>query len=255
MVKIGKYVLMDILRNKFVPAYCGLLLVVTLGMFSLDGDGGKTTLNLLNIILLVVPLVSVVFTTIQFFNSYEFIELLLAQPVNRRTIFLSEFLAVAFALGAALLVGVGLPVLLHEISVASLTLIASGLVLTFVFVAIAFMASVFTRDKAKAIGIALLFWIYFTLIYDALILYVVYAYSDYPLEKVTLALVSANPVDLARVLILLQLDVSALMGYTGAFYQEFFGSSTGMIYSFAALLLWIAAPFLLALRKFSTKDI
>ena len=53
-------------------------------------------------------------------------------------------------------------------------------------------------DLAKAIGFSLLFWFYFSLIYDGLILYVIYSFSDYPLEKVTLSLVSLNPVDLAR---------------------------------------------------------
>jgi hypothetical protein len=34
---------------------------------------------------------------------------------------------------------------------------------------------------------------------------------------VTLTLIAFNPVDLARIIMLLQLDISALMGYTGAF--------------------------------------
>jgi Cu-processing system permease protein len=134
-------------------------------------------------------------------------------------------------------------------------LILSGLLLTFVFVALAFFASVSTRDKAKGIGIALLFWIYFTLIYDGLVLYVIYSFSDYPLEKVTLTLSSLNPVDLARIIILLKLDLSALMGYTGAFYKNFFGSSLGITYSFLFLALWTGIPLLVALRKFAKKDI
>jgi Cu-processing system permease protein len=127
--------------------------------------------------------------------------------------------------------------------------------LTFVFVALAFAASVSTRDKAKAIGIALLFWFYFSLIYDGLILYIIYSFSDYPLEKITLTLVSLNPIDLARIIILLKLDLSALMGYTGAFYKNFFGSSFGVVYSVCFLSLWAVAPLLLAMRKFVRKDI
>ena len=134
-------------------------------------------------------------------------------------------------------------------------LMLSGLLLTFVFVALAFLASVSTRDKAKGIGVALLFWIYFTLIYDGLVLYVIYSFSDYPLEKVTLTLSSLNPVDLARIIILLKLDLSALMGYTGAFYKNFFGSSLGITYSFLFLLVWICVPLLFALRQFAKKDI
>ncbi len=255
MIRIAKYVLYDILRNRFVILYTLFLLVVTFSMFSLDPDPGKSTLSLLNIILLVVPLVSIIFTTIHFYNSYEFIELLLAQPVNRKTIYFAEYFSVSAALSAAYFIGVAVPLLIFNFSESSLYLIMAGLLLTFVFVALAFGASVATRDKAKAIGVALLFWFYFTLIYDGLILYVIYSYSDYPLEKVTLTLVSLNPIDLARIIILLKLDLSALMGYTGAFYKNFFGSSLGVIYSFVFLVIWTLAPLLLAMRKFVRKDI
>lgn len=255
MIRIGKYVLYDIVRNRFVLLYTLFLLVVTLSMFSLDSDSGKSTLSLLNIILLVVPLVSVIFTTIYFFNSYEFIELLLSQPVNRTTIFLAEFFSVALALCCAFLIGVGLPLVFLNFSESSAFLILAGLLLTFVFASLAFASSVFTRDKAKGIGISLLFWFYFTLIFDGFIIYIIYSFSDYPLEKVTLVLVSLNPVDLARIIILLKLDLSALMGYTGAFYKNFFGNGLGIAYSLLFLVLWTILPLLLAIRKFARKDI
>ena len=254
MIRIGKYVLYDILRNKFVIMYTLFLLLVTLSMFSLDTDPGKSTISLLNIILLVVPLVSIVFTTIHFFNSYEFIELLLSQPVSRRTIYFAEYLSIALALALAYFIGVAVPLFFFNFNIASFYLILSGLALTFVFVSLAFVAAVSTRDKAKAIGVSLLFWFYFTLIYDGFILYVIYSFSDYPLEKIILMLVSLNPIDLARIIILLKLDLSALMGYTGAFYKNFFGSNLGVAYSFLLLLLWTLVPLLLAMRRFVKKD-
>ncbi len=255
MIRIGKYVMYDIVRNRFVLLYTIFLLVITLSMFSLDSDTGKSTLSLLNIVLLVVPLISVIFTTIHFFNSYEFIELLLSQPVSRTTIFFSEFLAVAFSLSGAFLVGVALPLMALNGSESSVYLILSGLLLTFVFVALGFASSVFTRDKAKGIGMSLLFWFYFTLIYDGFVLYIIYSFADYPLDKITLALISLNPVDLARIIILLKLDISALMGYTGAFYKNFFGSSLGVMYSLTLLILWTILPLAMAMRKFARKDI
>jgi Cu-processing system permease protein len=75
------------------------------------------------------------------------------------------------------------------------------------------------------------------------------------MEKVTLSLISLNPIDLARIIIILKLDLSALMGYTGAFYKNFFGSSVGVIYSILFLVIWTLAPLLLAMRRFVSKDI
>jgi Cu-processing system permease protein len=255
MTRIVKYVFYDLLRTRFILLYTVLLLVSTIVLFQFDSDPGKIILSLLNIVLMVVPLVSIVFTTIHFFNSYEFIELMLAQPVNRRVIFLSEFVALASSLCLAYLVGVGVPIVVYGAFSGGIALLFSGIMLTLVFVALAFLASVLTRDKAKAIGLALLFWFYFSLIYDGILLWVIFAFSDYPLEKVTLGLVALNPVDLARIIMLLKLDISALMGYTGAFYKNFFGSHWGIIFSTAVLFIWVAFPMGLATRIFARKDL
>jgi Cu-processing system permease protein len=180
---------------------------------------------------------------------------MLAQPVNRKVVFFSEYAAVAFSLCFAFLAGVGIPVLLYGAGPSGLTLLFTGVMLTLVFVSLAFLAAVLTRDKAKAIGMALLFWFYFSLIYDGLLLWIIYTFNDYPLEKVTLGLIALNPVDLARVIMLLQLDISALMGYTGAFYKDFFGTYQGLGFSVFVLMIWIVAPLYFAARVFQRKDL
>ena len=255
MARIIKYIFYDILRTRFILLYTIFLLVSTFAMFQLDSDTGKVVLSLLNILLMVVPLISIVFTTIHFYNSYEFIELMLAQPVNRKVIFLGEYISVATSLCTACLVGIGIPSLLFGADPRVITLLFTGISLTLVFVSLAFLSSVLTRDKAKAIGIALLFWFYFSLIYDGLMLWIIFTFSDYPLEKVTLGLVALNPVDLARIIVLLKLDISALMGYTGAFYKNFFGSNMGILFSMSILALWILVPLGVASRIFSKKDL
>jgi Cu-processing system permease protein len=64
-----------------------------------------------------------------------------------------------------------------------------------------------------------------------------------------------NPIDLGRIQILLQLDISALMGYTGAVFREFFGNTTGIVLSFSGLILWIIFPILISVKKFKRKDL
>lgn len=255
MTRIIKYIFYDILRTRFILLYTIFLLMAAIAMFQLDTDTGKVIMSLMNIVLMVVPLVSIVFTTIHFYNSYEFIELMLAQPVNRKVIFLSEYISTALSLCIAYVIGVGLPILLYGASGASMTLIYTGLMLTMVFVSLAFLASVLTRDKARAIGVTLLFWFYFSLIYDGLLLWIIYTFGDYPLEKVTIGLIALNPIDLARIMMLLKLDISALMGYTGAFYQNFFGSILGTAFSAGVLGLWTVIPLFVGMRIFSKKDL
>lgn len=255
MLRLLRYILLELLRSRFTLFYTLLLSLSTIGLYQIDGDPAKVMLSLLNILLIVVPLVSLVFSTIHFHNSYEFIELMLSQPVPRYRVFLAEYLATALSLGLAFVFGIGFPMLLFGAGSSSFVLLGAGFLLTIVFVGLAFLASVLTRDKARAIGIALLFWFYFSLIYDAFLLWILYSFSDYPMDMPTLALVSLNPIDLARILMLLQLDVSALMGYTGAFFRNFFGSNAGMFFSLAGLLVWAVWPIALANRIFKRKDL
>lgn len=255
MLKISKYVFYDILRNKVMLAYALFLFVVSMSLFQMEENSAKAMLSLLNIVLIVVPLVSMVFSTIHWYNSYEFVELMLTQPIGRKKVLMSEYLGIGTSLVTAFLLGVGVPVLVYQPDNVGLGLILIGSLLTLVFVSIAFLASVNSKDKARGIGIALMLWFYFALIYDGLVLLVLFAFSDYPLEKLTLLLSSLNPIDLGRIFLMLQMDVSALMGYTGATYKAFFGSSAGLFYTLGIMLLWIVVPIILALRSFNKKDL
>ena len=86
-------------------------------------------------------------------------------------------------------------------------------------------------------------------------LYILYALNDYPLKKLTLGLVALNPIDLGHIVILLKIDIASLMGYTGALYQQFFGSLLGIVYSLAIMCLWVFIPLWLAKRIFMKKDL
>lgn len=255
MKKIIKYVLLDILRNKIVMAYTIFLLIISFSIFSLEDSAGKGLLSLLNIVLIIVPLVSIIFSTIYIYNSAEFIELLVSQPIKRKTLWLSIFIGLTGSMSLAFFIGAGIPVLLFEFSATGITMIATGILLSIIFVAIALLASVRTRDKAKGIGVAILLWFYFSVIFDGLVLFILFQFSDYPIEKFMIGVSALNPIDLARVLIILKMDVSVMLGYTGAVFQNFFGNQWGVIIAGLVLSAWAAIPLLLSLRKFNRKDL
>jgi len=254
MLKILKYVIYDVLRSKMIIAYTLFLFFLSMGLFWLDAESSKTIVSLLHIVLLVVPLISIIFGTMHYYNSREFIELMLAQPINRSKIFMGEFLGLSCSLAVALLAGMGIPVLISGSGEAAFYLVIVGVLLTFIFTALAFLASVRSADKAKGIGVSLLLWFYFAVLFDGIVLSILFYFNDYPLEKAVLALTALNPVDLARVITLLKLDTSALMGYTGALYQKFFGTGWGITLSLLCMMLWLFIPLLWAKRIFERKD-
>jgi Cu-processing system permease protein len=255
MRKLLKYVITDIVQNKIVLVYTVLLLVISLSVFNLENNSAKGLLSLLNIILIIVPLICIIFSTIYIYRSSEFIELLVSQPLKRRTIWLSIFTGLSTSLSLAFFIGAGIPILLYHADATGSMMILMGLFLTVVFVSIAMLAACLTRDKAKGIGVSILLWLYFSLIFDALVLFFLFQFQDYPLEKIMVLLSFLNPIDLSRIQILLQMDISALMGYTGAVFREFFGNNTGIILSILGLILWIIFPLMISLKKFKRKDL
>ena len=255
MKKIIKYVIVDILRNKIVVVYTLFLLAISLSVFNLEDNATKGLLSLLNIVLIIVPLVSIIFSTIYVYNSAEFIELLVSQPVKRNKIWISLFSGLTGSLSLAFFAGAGIPILIYSPTPTGIILLFMGIMLTIIFISIALLAAVITRDKAKGIGISILLWLYFSLLFDGLVLFFLFQFQDYPLEKAMVGLSTLNPIDLGRILILLKMDISALMGYTGAIFKDYFGTQPGFFIALAVLFLWIILPTWLSVRKFNRKDL
>lgn len=255
MNRIIKIIFLDILKNKILLAYTLLLAVLSWSAFALEDNPAKGLLTILNVILFTVPLVAILFATIYLYNSAEFIELLLSQPIKRKKIWLSLFLALAASMCLAFCIAAGIPLLVYAPDNIGLMMTVIGLLITMVFVALAFLSAILTRDKAKGIGIAILSWLYFALLFDGIVLFLLFQFSDYPIEKPMVAVTALSPIDLARIEILLQLDQSAMMGYTGAIFKDFFGTTVGLIVAFSLLLLWTLVPFYLSLRRFRKKDL
>ena len=255
MNKIVQFTICNIFKSKIIIVYSLLLALISFSTFILEDNATKGVLTLLNIILLISPLVSILFSTIYIYNSSEFIELLLSQPIGRKKIWNSLFAGVSLSLIMSTLIAVGIPLFLFVETGLALTMITMSTLITLVFTALAFLCSIMSRDKAKGIGIAIISWLFLGLLFDVIVLFLLFQFADYPIEKFAVGLASFNPIDLARILILLKLDVSVMMGYTGAIFKEFFGTSLGLIISFCILLLWVIIPFFISLIKFKNKDL
>ncbi|MFM9945444.1 MAG: ABC transporter permease, partial [Bacteroidia bacterium] len=229
MIRITKFIFLDILKNKIVLLYTILLAAFAWSAFSLEDNSTKGLLTLLNIILLTVPLVSILFSTIYIYNSSEFIELLLSQPIKRKTIWISLFIGLSLSLMVGFFLGAGIPILIYAPDKVGCMMLVLGCIISVVFVSIAFLSAILTRDKAKGIGISIMSWLYFALLFDGLVLFLTFQFAEYPIEKAMIGISALSPIDMARILILLDLDVSAMMGYTGAIFKDFFGTSAGLI--------------------------
>jgi Cu-processing system permease protein len=257
--KVLKYELSDVIRSKWVAAYALFFLVVTDALFRFGGGSAHVVLSLMNVVLVLIPLVSLIFGTIYLYSAREFTELMLAQPVRRGHLFAGLYGGLVLPLAAGFALGVTLPFLWHGGAAGAAgdtlaLLVLVGVLLTAAFLALALLIAVRFDDRMKGLAAALVAWLFFAVVYDGLVLVAVHAFSAYPLEKPLLALTILNPVDLGRVLLLLNVDVAALLGYTGAVFERFFGTGLGFGVALLALGTWCAVPLALAHRLFTRKD-
>jgi Cu-processing system permease protein len=210
-------------------------------------------------VLLLVPLISLVFGVIHQYNAREFIELMLTQPVRRRDLFVGLFSGVTVPLVATFAIGVFLPFAWHGgLTPANggrlAALLTLGSVLTVTGLGAACALSLKYTDRVRGIGVAFLLWLAYAILYDGAVLLVVATLDHYPIERALLGIMLANPVDLARLLLLKIFDAAAMMGYTGAVFTRFFEGTTGILLSSAALFLWMIVPVSLGHRLFKTRD-
>ena len=247
------------MRSRWSYVYFAFYLLLGVVLLFLNNDLSKAVITLMNIIIVLVPLIGTIFGVMYYYNSKEFTELLLAQPLKRSSIFLGQYLGVALSLSMSLILGLGLPFIVYGLFKSTAIwdfslLLITGTFLTFIFTALAFNIALSNENKIKGFGYAILMWLFLGIIYDGIFLMSLIIFEDYPLDKLSLFGTMLNPIDLSRTLILLKLDISALLGYTGAVFKQFFGTNFGLVISFSMLILWVIFPLLRILYKAKRKD-
>lgn len=252
-----KYELQNIFRNKWVFGYSLFYLVLTELLYQLSADSVKVFVSLMNVMLIAIPLVSIIYGTQFIYNSREFLQVLLSQPIDRKRIFFSSYLATIIAIGGSFLLGTGIPLIVHELNHQlqfAIYLLFSGFLLSSVFLSLAFFVAYKFDDKAKGLLVSLILWFSMSILYDGVLLIALHLLKDFPLEYPAMFFSLLNPNDLSRMFLTLNLEIAAIMGYTGAIYRDFFGTLSGAIISFFVLLIWVLIPLFLSWRVFKQKD-
>ncbi|WP_066225556.1 nitrous oxide metabolic protein [Formosa haliotis] len=259
MLKILKYSFYDLMRSRWSYVYFAFYLLLGVVLLFLNHDLSKAVITLMNVIIVLVPLIGTIFGVMYYYNSQEFTELLLAQPLKRSSIFMGQYLGVALSLSLSLILGLGIPFVFYGLFKSNAIwdfslLLITGTFLTLIFTALAFNIALSNENKIKGFGYAILLWLFLAIIYDGVFLMTLVYFESYPLDKLSLIGTMLNPIDLSRTLILLKLDISALLGYTGAVFKQFFGTNYGLIVSLITLTIWVIVPVLRIMQKAKKKD-
>ena len=255
MIEIARYLSLDLLKNKAIIGSLLLFAAISWGLFFIEHQPEKVLLMLMQITLLLIPLITLIFSCIYYYNSYEFTVLLLSNPIKRNAVIQAFFIALCIVFSIVYTLGIGLPLLLYSPTPESFILIASGNLLLWIFVGLALFISTMVKDKVKGIGLVLILWAFFAFLFDGLLIMLMYQFGAYPIEKLILALTFLNPIDISRISVIMQTDASAMMGLSGAVFVDFFGSIRGITISFISLLLWIILLYTGSVRNFRKNDL
>jgi Cu-processing system permease protein len=258
VLRIARFGVRDLARSRWLAAYAAFFAVATWTLFRFSDTEQKALLSLVNVALFVVPLASVVFGSIYLYGSREFVELMLAQPVARPQLHGGIYLGLVASMAGAGVLGLGIPLVLLSRSGSSLapaiTLVIMTVALTAAFSGIASVIAYSIEDRVRGLAGALGSWLVLAVVWDAAVLLLATQLADYPIEKGMLGAMIANPIDLARLLLLFRFDDAALLGYTGAVLQRFLGAGTGAIVAGLALVAWAVLPAAAGRRLFHRKD-
>ncbi len=255
--KVARYVVRDLVRSRWLLAYALFFLSASALLLRFSDTPAKGLISLSSVVLLIVPLANVVFGAMYLYSAREFVELLLSQPVRRRDLFAGLVLGLVVPVAGASVAGLMIPLSASRadgtVLVTGLLIAACAAALSAIFTAIAAVLAFAIEDRVRGLAAAIGVWLALAVIYDAVVLLLAARYGDYPLERPMLAAMLANPIDLSRLLLLVRLDGAAMLGYTGAVFQRFFGGA-GLLVAAAAVALWIAGPALAGARLFQRKD-
>ncbi|GIX41139.1 MAG: hypothetical protein KatS3mg129_0872 [Leptospiraceae bacterium] len=257
---IIKFEIIDHIKSKWFFIYSFIIFIFTFVIvYFSTGKPSEIIATITNFFLLVLPLFSMLFGIINFYESLSFQNLLMIRGISRKEVFLGKYLGILFSLILSFIIGI-LPIFLFYNKITNIIYIINilliySILLHAVFLSISFFISQIPIRLEIHVGIAILYWFIFYILYDSLIFFIVLGFGDYPIEPIILLLVIINPIDLIRTILLLHGDLSAIMTYSSALYSKELGNMTGIILGILILIIWTITFYFYSFRKFNKKDL
>ncbi|NJM06258.1 ABC transporter permease subunit [Candidatus Gracilibacteria bacterium] len=268
---IARRELTEAVRSRWVLLCGGLFALLALalafvGMRSvgLNGVAGfsRTAIALLNLVLYLVPLLALLLSISSMAAEREegALEVLLAQPIARRTVVFGKWMGLAAALAIALCGGFGSAGLVIAVAGGDtsagdyLLLVVRSFGLGLAFISLGLWLACSSSSRLRALTWGLLLWFSSVLLYDLLVVGATALFGGSALMTMLGLLLMANPVDLVRVAALIQLGGADSFGLTAQALIGFLRGLRGSALLVLALLAWIIVPLFGAVRAFGRRD-
>jgi Cu-processing system permease protein len=224
-------------------------------------DFYRTTVTMLNLVLIIVPVVALVAGGQSLCGDPGYFEVLASQPLGRADILLGKVLGLFGSLAVMTVLGFGLGGLIIALQTQSggiwkyFVFVTVSLTLGLVFVSLAALLAIMAHRRPMAIVTGLILWLFFLFIYDLIVLSASYYIDEAYLRTMLYFSLFGNPIDLARVVVLMSVGGETALGAAGAGLLRMFGGGVTSAISAAGLfILWILAPLTAAALIFRRQD-
>jgi len=246
----------DSLRNRwfllYAVAFAGLSLAVSwissagTGTYGFSGYG-RTSAGLVNLVLLVVPLMSLTLGAGSIAADAErgTLGYVLAQPVNRTEVLLGKYAGLGVALLGALALGFGASAAVLAATGSAgigswLALVAMTFVLALAMLSVGFLISVLARKASVATGLALFTWLALAFVSDLGIMGSALVFKLHVSDLFGLAM--AHPLQVFKMAVLGSVHATLdVLGPAGLYATQTHGRALPALFA-ASLALWTVVP-------------
>jgi Cu-processing system permease protein len=254
----------DRIRNRWVIAVAVIFTLFALAIAyfgsAQQGEVGVrgievTIASLVSLVIYLIPLIALILGYDAIVGERErgSLDLLMSMPITRLELLLGKFLGLSAALTSATLTGFGLVGLLLTYQIGSSVIyhfggfILSAILLGMVFLSLAVMVSVMSKDRARASGAAIAVWFLFVLVYDLTLLGVLVLSGGSFGEELFPLLLLLNPADIFRILNIFSMEeIKVFYGLATVFPASL--SNPWLLGSM--MVAWIVMPLTIALWRF-----
>ncbi len=258
------------LRNRWILAYALIFAALTLALsyfglavIEFTGFQGfqRTTASLLNLVLYIVPLVSMLMAVQSLSVDGGATEQLFCEPVTRTEILLGKLAGMSGAMVLATLFGFGLTGMLiarqaGPAGLASYLILVGMAILTgVVFTALAAWLAVVLRRSLRIYAAVLVAWFVLVLLFDLLIIGLSFLLPERLANQTAFWAVFLNPVDAARVATLLAISGKEMFGVAGAqLTRSLGGSGQAIALLIGSMTAWVIVLTMVSARELNKQD-
>ncbi len=242
-------------------SYFGMITAGLVGFQSFT----RTSASLLNLVIYLVPLISLTMGALSFTGERGAAELLFAQPVERSEILLGKVAGLFLSVAAAICFGFGAAGVVIAVNADGApgsgaggyaALVGLTLLMSFIFLSLGAMVALLARTRARAFGYGLFVWFFLVLFYDLLVMGLAFLLQERAANALIFVSLFGNPADMVRVSALIAMGGTTIFGAAGALLIKFLGGAViGGVALVLALFAWAALPLAIAARILQGQDI